>query len=121
MNHADISNIDFTIEAVVAAPTDLKIAADGTTAELTWTDLGANTHYEIWRHTSPYFDPGLDEGTLVSTQSAIAGTNTFPDANRIGDPVENYFWVVRGKAGVTVSAASDPVGEYDYGVLAGAP
>ncbi|HEY53942.1 MAG TPA: hypothetical protein G4N94_10840 [Caldilineae bacterium] len=115
----DISDADFSIEAVASTPTDLKITANGTTAELSWTHLGANTHYEVWRDVSPYFDPAQGEGTLVDTVEAVAGTNTFPDADRIGDPAVNYFWVVRGKVGSSVSAPTAPVGEFDYSLTAG--
>ena len=117
----DISDADFTIEAVASTPTDLQITANGTTAELSWTHLGANTHYEIWRDVSPYFDPAQGEGTLVDTVAAVTGTNTFSDPNRIGDPAVNTFWVVRGKVGSSVSASTQHVGEFDYSLTAGTP
>ncbi len=117
----DLSDADFTIEAVAVAPTDLQIQLVNSEAELSWTHIEPNTDYEIWRHTSPYFDPAAGEGTLADTLPASTGVMTYTDPGRVGDPATNYFWAVRGTVGSSVSPVDAWVGEFDFALTPGTP
>lgn len=93
------------------------IAANGANVELSWQHVDPNQQYQVWRHTSPYFDPS--EGTLADTVDAVAGTNTSVDEDRIGSANSNYFYLVRGMYQDASSEASNRVGEFDFGLTPG--
>lgn len=104
---------------------------------LSWEHLVENDGYEIWRGTTPYFDPDLGEGNQIQYQpKGPGGFITFidtgvdwyynppadpqlPPVQVIGDPATNYFWVVRGRNSDGVSENSNRVGEFDFALVAG--
>ena len=94
----------------------LAVTSDGTTAVLSWPDTPAYASYQVWRDTSPYFTPA---GDPVATLAATGGPLKYEDANRIGDPDVNYFWVVRGVIAGGASGVSNRVGEFDYRLAPG--
>jgi hypothetical protein len=111
----------FSGQAPVCAPPiapTLSSAKTGTTADLTWQQIAPNTSYQVWRGTTPYFLPP-DEGTLAQTLPATPGSMGYPDAGRIGDPLTNYFWVVRGVLAGGTSGSSNRVGEFDFSLTRG--
>lgn len=103
--------------APAVAP-DLSITKNGTAADLTWQHLVPNTSYQVWRSELPYFLPP-GEGALVQTLAATPGAMTYGDANTIGDPLANHFWVVRGVLAGGASGPSNRVGEFDFNLTAG--
>lgn len=103
--------------------------------ELSWEHLSENGAYQVWRGTTPYFDPALGQGNQIYLWDTISGdTLTYPDDGSdyyptydpnlprlqiLGIPAVNYFWVVRGQSGPDVSANSNRVGEFDFALVAG--
>lgn len=105
--------------------------------ELSWEHAFENDGYQVWRGTAPYFDPGLGQGNQILYQpKGPGGTLTFTDTGVdwfysapadpqlpavqvLGNPAVNYFWVVRGQSGPDVSANSNRVGEFDFGLTPG--
>lgn len=100
-----------------AAPA-VSIAKNGAAVTLSWQHLDPDAQYEIWRGTSPYFAPP-DEGTQVATLPAAPGNLTYEDADTVGDPAENHFWLARGRLNGSVSGPSNRVGEFDFSLLTG--
>lgn len=101
----------------VAAPT-VAISQNSADAALSWPHVAPNTSYEVWRDTSPYFQPS-GQGMLVQTLAAAPGVMFWPDTNKIGDPTTNYFWVVRGVLAGGASGPSNRVGEFDFALTQG--
>lgn len=91
----------------------------GSDVLLTWQHLPANAHYQVWRSTAPYFDPGQGEGSQVGALLAAAGGLTFEDAGAAGDPASNHFYLVLGAWGAAVSGPSNQVAEFDFELVPG--
>ena len=112
----DMGAYEYPPQPVASPPTDIHIL-DGTTARLTWTPSDAGyDHFDIYRDTTPYFDPA---GSPAHTVSASPWQWDDPDA--LGDPAVNHFYVIRGvryNEGVTTA---NRVGEFDFGLVAGQP
>jgi hypothetical protein len=107
-------------ECAAAKAPDVSIERSGDfDALLRWQHVDPNTAYEIWRHTSPYFDSDQGEGTRLSTETAVAGEMTYKDVGAVGSETQNYFYVLRGYVGGGASGPSNRVGEFDYALLAG--
>ncbi len=85
---------------------------------LSWPHQPPDTSYQVWRDTSPHFEPAA-EGTLVETLTATGDPMTYDDAGRIGDPDVNHFWVVRGVVAGGASGPSNRVGEFDFELTPG--
>ncbi|MCS6844462.1 MAG: alpha-amylase family glycosyl hydrolase [Caldilineales bacterium] len=114
------------------APT-VAVAKQGNDVKLSWAPVTQDTNnepevvtaYEVHRSTSPYFTPG--PGTLLSTVTPGAfgnpsGQITFTDAGAIGNPAQNYYYKVVAVNGAgKASAASNHVGEFDFGLVPGTP
>jgi hypothetical protein len=104
----------------------------GSAIELTWNHLGPNATYPVWRGSTPYFDPGA-EGVQVGEVDAVAGRyvpgdpvsftddglTPPPAVPLVGDPANNYFWVVRGSNELGASGESNRVGEFDFALVKG--
>ncbi len=104
------------------APNPVTIEKSGTSdALLRWQHVDPNSAYEVWRDTSPYFDPAAGQGELRSTEPATAGEMTYLDAGAVGDYTQNYFYVVRGYLNNGASDPSNRVGEFDFQLIPGAP
>jgi hypothetical protein len=118
---------------VLATPPAVSIARSTTPSavDLTWAHVAADSAYDVWRGTTPYFDPAAGQGVRVSTVDAgIAsagakltaiddGTDPPPAVQVIGNPAQNYFWVVRGRNSSSVSSNSNRTGEFDFQLVPG--
>ncbi len=100
-----------------AAAPALQISRSGSDLTLSWPHLSPNQKYQVWRDAAPYFDPGLGEGTLLSTLDAVAGTMIYPDPGRAGDPPD--FYLVRGWVVGEPSGPSNRVGEFSFALTPG--
>lgn len=100
----------------LVAVTDLAATrnANGTDVDLNWSGNGDS--YEIHRSTNnPNFTPGV--GTKIAE---IPGTSYSATGN-LGNPNENYTYVIIAKRGVDTAASSNRVGEFDFSVISDAP
>lgn len=115
------SAVFLTVESPCSAPvspSDVseKLSDSKTDLTLTWTHLAANDRYEVWRSEKPYFTPG-DAGSELVKDASLTGSNTlsWTDANAVGQPGVNHYYVVRGAN--TCGAVAAPAarsGEFDY-------
>ncbi|PKO21093.1 MAG: hypothetical protein CVU38_16635 [Chloroflexi bacterium HGW-Chloroflexi-1] len=80
---------------------------------LSWTRYDDVCGYEVHRSQSPYFSP--NEATLVVRVVQNAGFSSYVG---VGDPNNNYFYVVRSLTG-SDSPASNTVGEFDFALVPG--
>ena len=98
----------------------LGIHRQGGGVVLTWTYAAANTSYEIWRYTSPYFDLVSPPATLIASGLPLAGCTltggviTCSLSGGIGDSDTNYFYVVRGIQAGGPTANSNRTGGFDF-------
>jgi subtilisin family serine protease len=103
-----------------AAITDVAIVRlNASDVKLTWSAKAGASGYQVWRNGAPYFTPALPcQGancsgvtTTTATQSALGNTAT------------NYTWLVQPKAtcGAVQLAPSNRVGEFEFGLVKGAP
>ncbi len=119
------------VPATPPTPPEVDIEAKGADATLSWPHQLDSSQYEVWRGTSPYFDPDAAEGALVSTvdagfvgagasfQFTDDGATPPPPVQIIGDPGTNYFWVLRSRNRDAASGLSNRVGEFDFALVAG--
>ena len=109
----------------------------GDSAKLTWPHQLDSASYEVWRGTTPYFDPAAGQGVLISTVNpglagdgasfSVIDNGVNPPAQwpLFGDPAHNYFWVVRSRNGDGVSANTggstntNRKGEFDFQLVPG--
>ncbi len=102
------------------AITDLAIVKlNGTDVKLTWSAKAGASGYQVWRSGWPYFAPTLPcKGTNCATVTATNVTQ-----NALGDAATNYSWLVQPKAtcGAVQLAPSNRVGEFEFGLVTGAP
>ncbi len=116
----------------VTPPTapEIAIAADGSSASLSWPHELDSAAYDVWRDPAPYFTPdgqgdwvGAVEAGFVSRGASFEftddGSNPPPQVQLIGDPAVNYTWVVRSRNGDGVSELSNRVGEFDFALTPG--
>lgn len=90
----------------------------GGTAELKWNTNPASCDYEVQRSTAPYAG--------YTIQATIPSMNTYNDMNTIGNPAENYFFVLSANCYLNSSTNnyltvydSNNVGEFDFAILPG--
>ena len=124
-----------------AAPVAPEIAVERVlnthNARLSWLHVIESTAYQVWRGTSPYFDPDAGQGNQIQEIPAAPfgqGTivlftddgvdhypadGTIPPVTVIGNVTTNYFWVVRGANSDGVSGNSNLVGEFDFQLVPG--
>ena len=79
----------------------------------------------------PWFNPAAGQVVQVrsvyagfvsaSASSTVVDNGINPPSPRpiIGDPAQNYFWVVRGRNSNSVSAPSNRTGEFDFRLVPG--
>ncbi len=81
---------------------------------LSWTNNDSFVdHYEVWRSTSPYFNPG-DAGSVKVDVSATMGAVSYTHVGALGDVNTNYYYVVRAFNDFGLLAPiSNRVGEFD--------
>jgi hypothetical protein len=100
----------------------LSITRSDSDVTLTWQHNNANTSYEVWRDTSPYFTPGLGGSPLAiglppSPNCTMVGdtiTCTDPDAVGGASP---YYYLVRALNMAGAFEDSNRVGAYSFGIL----
>jgi len=86
---------------------------------LTWDDDDLNCHYDIYRQTSPYFDPNVVSPLL--TLDSPATKLTFDDD--AGDSAINHYYKIRARSCDSTSSAyadSNHTGEFDFALQPGA-
>ena len=87
---------------------------NGNKLYLVWTKV-IGAQYNIYRDTDPDFTPATPVATDL-TDSTYIDT----DAGIVGDPDNNYFYIVTAIVGEAESWPSNRVGEFDVGLLNGA-
>jgi hypothetical protein len=108
----------------------LGIARNGPAASLSWSNQPDVQSYDPWRGLTPYFDPNVAEvpvATVNADNVSVGASITVNDAGTsppppkpitiIGDPAQNYFWVVR--SGNDVSPNTNRTGEFDFQLVPG--
>jgi hypothetical protein len=90
----------------VAVPA-VTAADNGGALELDWSGGGT---YDVYRGTSAYFDPAAP-----AYASGVSAPWTDPDANALGDPATNYYYVLLGGG----CAVSNRVGAFDFALVPG--
>ncbi|HSH00902.1 MAG TPA: hypothetical protein VLL52_00195 [Anaerolineae bacterium] len=110
--YSDYSNITgvYVPPYPTAIQVDIDIVDDD--IRLSWTDYVSNTGgYDVWRHTTPYFDPA-NNGTLID--NLPSGTETFTDTNVLANGVPQYFYLVVAKNSIDQKATSNDVFAFSY-------
>lgn len=80
-------------------------------ARLSWSSIGGIAEYHLYRGTTPYFAP------QDPAYQTLSGTQ-YDDSGVLGDYTTNYFYVVKAVCpNGAVSAASNRVGEFDFGLV----
>jgi len=80
---------------------------------LSWEHNAIYDHYDIWRAEAPYFTPmGAPRATVD------AAPWQYDDANALGDPAHNYFYVMQGVA-ADGRAYANRTGEFDFALTPG--
>lgn len=83
-----------------------EISISGNDVVLTWGSVTPGLTYNIYRDTQPYFTPG--------TPLATTGNSTWTDVGAAGDPLVNYYYIVRAQNACGESADSKRLGEFDF-------
>ena len=81
---------------------------------LSWEEDSNYRDYVIWRDTVPNFSPA---GTSHAT--VVAPPDHFDDAETLGDPAVNYYYLVEGNLTAGGSLPSRHLGEFDFPLVAG--
>jgi hypothetical protein len=96
----------------------------GSDVVLTWRHVSAMESYQVWHHSSPYFDlvspPASVASGLPPTGCTLLGeiiTCTLPGG--VGDPDMNYFYVTRGIRADGSWADFNRSGEFDFRLTPG--
>jgi murein DD-endopeptidase MepM/ murein hydrolase activator NlpD len=98
------------------------ISLDTGGVQLTWTHLDANARYEVWRDTTPYFDPTAPTTDTVKLDDVYppvgGGEVIYTDAT--GDPNMTYYYTVVGVNALGQrSAVERYVGVFRFGLTPG--
>jgi hypothetical protein len=98
-------------QCVTAAVTAPAIAAAGGDVALSWAG-GATAN--IYRASNdPYFTPGAAYASGVSS--------SWSDVGALGNPANNYSYVIRASNGCGESANSQRLGAFTFGIVPGSP
>ena len=101
--------------AAPAGVPDVTAARDSADVVLTWDANPANTRYQVWISTDPYFDP--DHPGAVTP--IVWPASPYRDTGAAADLV-NHFYVVRGlNACGAASVDSGRRGEFTFGLTPG--
>lgn len=125
INHFTTYGSGSSQQGTPAVVSDLSGSRSGNNLVLTWSavtrDVNNNAltvdHYVIYRKANdPYFTPTASD-ILASN---VTGT-TYSDTGALGDPDNNYFYVVKAVSDVgKTSAISNRIGEFDFALTRGA-
>ncbi len=78
---------------------------------LKWEPILGATHYRIYRHTDPLFIPSPGDSLAMTTAWS------FVDSGAVGDPLENYYYLVFSANELIVSGPSKRIGEFDRDLI----
>jgi len=84
------------------------------TLRLSWNNETGYTHYQVWRSTAPYFDPGGTDAGWVN-----GAPWQFDDVGALGDAAENHFYRVVGVKSDGSATISPRTGEFDFALSPG--
>jgi hypothetical protein len=100
------------VAAAAVAP-GVRVAVDWADVLLTWDADPANTAYQVWAATDPFFDPDAVAPVTVT------GDTFYRDTGAAAD-LDNHYYVVRALNGCGApSVGSARRGEFTFGVTAG--
>ncbi|MEM7119535.1 MAG: LamG domain-containing protein, partial [Chloroflexota bacterium] len=106
------------------AVSDVAVAPNGVQVALSWTHHANNSDYQVYRSTSPYFDP-TDAGVVQLTGSIVygGGMASIDDTGAIlGNPAVNFYYYVVGVNGCGAeTAVSNHTGAFDFSIVPGTP
>lgn len=105
-------------EAAPDAPTDLTATLNGSQIDLDWSDVSGASSYNIYRGPEAYFDIAGETPITSPTASSYSDADDDASNNVIGDPDNNYFYVVTA-LGSPESGPSNRVGEFDFALDTG--
>jgi len=91
-----------------ASPT---ISTDNASLTLHWVAATGATSYNIYRDTTPFFDPTTSYDSTSDT--------TWDDPAAVGDPATNYYYIVKPVNDCGESNAIYRLGEFDFGLTPG--
>ncbi len=84
------------VRYTIPDPVTLSISKSSLNVVLSWTNTDSLVdHYEVWRSSSPYFNPYDAGSAKLGDVSAFVGAMSYSDVSVLGDIVNNYFYVVR--------------------------
>ena len=89
---------------------------DQSDVRLSWEGDDAYADYDIWRGTTPWFQPAAPSLGAVS-----APPWQYDDADVLGDSGVNYYYRVSGNRANGEVSYSNRVGEFDFGLTPGGP
>jgi hypothetical protein len=94
------------------------VAQSGSDVSLGWDHHVNNCNYEIYRSTTPYFDPDV----MAPLATVPEPTNTYDVSGDIGDVNEQHYYVIRAvNCNGLHWVDSEEMGEFDFAVVAGTP
>ncbi|MDQ7051941.1 MAG: hypothetical protein Q9P14_03225 [candidate division KSB1 bacterium] len=106
----DIGNAAGCITAFDTTINNLTIMQAGNGVQLKWNAVAFADSYVVYRGYNPMFSP--DTARLASTTDT-----TYTDANVLGDPNVNHFYVVRAYVNGSPGPPSTRVGEFEYELI----
>ncbi len=118
--HTALVNVYAAPSAPEAAP-----ALDGSQVEITW-HVAANTSYQMWRSTSPYFVPGEGDSIVIADYSSTVQNNCSLVGETITcfDPYEHvvpgtFFYIVQSLNPAGATATSRCIGAFIFPIQGG--
>ncbi len=83
--------------------------------QLSWNDVSGATQYDVYRAIDvPYFTPA-DPPYAADVTSPWQD----PDANALGDPAQNYYYIIRARDGNGNTSDGPHQGEFDFALVPG--
>jgi hypothetical protein len=76
---------------------------------------------EVWRGTKPYFAPDLGDPATIRLPDALPpfGSTVSTDNGGVLTGGISYYYLIRAVAGSAVSASSNQVGTFIFGIVPG--
>ena len=96
--------------------TQAAIGAGSSYEQLTWVPQAPNDAFQIWRSTSPYFNPAQGEGVLLDSEAAGPYE---PAEGGMGQAQTNYFYLLWGERMGETLDFSNRLGEFDFALAPG--
>lgn len=106
---------------IPGSPTIIELSSfQNNQLRLTWSEIPNVTGYNIYRSVNPFFTPSVTNriGENISDlDSTIPGVQWVDTDPAIGNPDQNYFYVVSGVNENVEGQYSQRVGEFDYDLV----